>query len=1388
MSFVSRLFSNSSSTAVAEVNIERPPNINTNSNGAPVKVNSPQQPNGSILRQPSPPGKKQRQKERRVSFSNAPVKVTTIPANPMRVSRSITNPPAPRPVQSTQSTENTDNPQPANNNGSNSWFRSLFGSSKSSTPTVNSSPLPSPQQTTDDTPAAKPSPYESFRPLNNSQLLESIPLELTQNFDGKQLRLAWCKQQKVESHNEPEAALDAVENIELISSQEQPENLNSSGNIRLFILNNSTKKLFSIILDFSPVPHNQFVQAKPFKLEPHKVGLLMFNRDGFCGLNTTQSTPLELTLKKLLVENIMEEVPTPKTTNPLLRTRARKPSTTKDPLPAEIPSTVTSPLTAESRAQTNKARLEGVDLNKLGIDVFYSTLSEMIFGAISIAQKPVKSMIDTQFANGVKLLSFKLHHLGTDWHDEKSSDSDKKDAEDLFISSFIIDLKNGNVCFVYVYLAKLVSFLANPRITELQIQVGVAILWLVPHSSPAFSKIPSEMPSECSPISSELTLYNLLFNTPGFLMHTLQTFAHDLFTLGISNIRTCFHWMLYRITDFMNALRLSCELDEDETIDLLVNLIQRYDNKEHSFFTSKLLSTILSFSYKQDRFKVALWTSKPEQLPMMCQVATLINQFMVKSVHRVSDEMIITDDYRFVIPETLNTEYEKESSELAADANFDSELFQPVAGSSCSSTLSTVTAIQVYANSNAIHSNDNQQHHSSFISESQPSGLRNRRYCPNSKSDRKSRDESIGYESLTESAISGNVSPANSDEIYDDDEDENSSNENVKSLMQKENDQIQKQQKDKQSDDLRAQLNVSQTTDYNEDESAIARSDTDASSEENSRTAEFVKTKYSSSYNSSFSLTKARQSNYFRGYVDLRYKDGQPNERENGGSKAQELSSSNQSGEQPPSSVISISGTFSPQTHSDSDMKTDQSDSNTQKSPLSHNLNDTKPLLPLSISSFQTSQTSVSPVSSSKEATQSTHFSESPSTESHSPSLDANAQNTTTRQVIEIRQTPFNTIELKKATPKKKPSPLEVSLPASPFGNLSKAASTFYHYSWLSLPVITTQHLDLLTTQIILGETLDQSTKRQRDIEKDGYPETYEYLYERMENKLKDEESNDTILLINCDFLSMHLLERTLNSDEVFGPVKSTYMANACERIVSLATIENRKYDVWQYLRYTLTHLMLKSEVLESVLTNDLHLLMTNHTVTTSNRIDEKMKQEIVDIYIDEKTRAYAKRIWSELIGDQTLGVYLTCDGPKAAFDLFGFRPPTSALYLFSNTNLNHFYLPSNVTTRLLDFDSSDVPLIVGMRKLFLRSREPLITSIHGRENAKTIDYLLKVPQFTRNEPFYSFYANYDIYIKRHNPVYKTLKFNVLIEEEPTEKEYKPALETTTLSEKNNKS
>lgn len=853
-------------------------------------------------------------------------------------------------------------------------------------------------------------------------------------------------------------------------------------------------------------------------------------------------------------------------------------------------------------------------------------------------------------------------------------------------------------------------------------------------------------------------------------MHALQTFAHDLFTLGVANICTCLSWMLYRIADFANGLRLSAELDKNETIDLLVNLIQRYDDKDHCFFISSLLSTIFSFSYKQDRFKVAFWSSKSEKLPMMCQLATLISQFMVKSVHQVSDEMIISDNYRFVIPESLSTDFEMESTELAADANFDGELFQPVPGSSCSSTLSTVTAIHVQANSNISYDH---HPHSSIISESQPSGLYNHTtnnhnsYINNSKSDRKSRDESIGYESLTESAVSGNVSPANSEETYDEDED--ISNEKVhQSLLDLQNEKYSnEQQKELQED--RALLNVSQTTDYNEDESAIARSDTDnteTSGDENSRAVEeFEEHKYSSSYNSSFSLTKSRQSSYFRGYVDLRYKDAQQKERENGGGKkVQELSSAGDQSEQQQqtSPVISVSGTF-PNTHL---CKID--------GPSDDNL---KPVtkLPLSNSSFQSSQTlpPVSPFLS--EASQLTHLSQT--VESHSLATSPNAL-----QVVQIKPTPFNTIELKNETAKKSTTFFKPSLPPSPFGNLSPAASTFYHYSWLSLPVITTQHHDLITTQIILGETFEQATERERNIERDGYPETYEYLYSRLAIKLKEEESNDTVFLVNCDTWSMHLLERALNTSQPFGPVLSNYMTNACERIVSLATIENRKYDVWQYLRYTLTQLMLKSEVLESVLTHDLHLLMKNKCVKKTSRGDEKNQQDMLDIYINEETKAYAKRLWAELIGDQTVGVYLTSDGPKAAFDLFRFRVPTSALYLFSESNLSLFYLPSTVTSRLLDFDSSDLPLIVGMRKLFLRSREPLISSLHGRENAKTFNYLLKMPNFTKRNSSFQYSSQ-----MRPCPVYKTIAFNMLIAGEmPAQSQYKPELKTTSLTEKKN--
>src|SRR5699024_6215605 len=104
----------------------------------------------------------------------------------------------------------------------------------------------------------------------------------------------------------------------------------------------------------------------------------------------------------------------------------------------------------------------------------------------------------------------------------------------------------------------------------------------------------------------------------------------DLLAYGLKYIRPCFAKMLHRINEFTNALRLNGHLQaEEEVVDLLVHLIQRYDKKEHGFFTSNLLSTLLSYGYRQERFKVVLWSSKAaETLPMMCQVATLVSHFL----------------------------------------------------------------------------------------------------------------------------------------------------------------------------------------------------------------------------------------------------------------------------------------------------------------------------------------------------------------------------------------------------------------------------------------------------------------------------------------------------------------------------------------------------------------------------------------------------------------------------------------------------------------------------------------------------------------------------------------------------------------------------------------
>ncbi|KAH9403026.1 hypothetical protein TYRP_015792, partial [Tyrophagus putrescentiae] len=1093
----------------------------------------PPRPLGSILRQPSPPGEarngRQQSETRRVSFSSAPVKVATIPPNPPKENyhyrqqrNGITSRNGIRVPNGTAQQQQSLPPSGnnSNNNNNNSWFRSLFSSSAKTTASDNNS---SSSSLTNG--SLKSSSQKSFadgtggstefRPLNNTQLLESIPLALTQSFDGRQLRLTdWEK--GLGDNDEPEAALDAADYIDLISSQEQ-------------LANNLD------ILD-SPPPF-QLAQPKPFRLDSRKVGLLMFNRDGICGFSNIKSKPLELTLKKLLVQNIMEEVPTPKTaTNPLLRARASPAMQAKKPL-SEIPSSVTATLSAESRSKTDKAHIRGVDLSKLEMDVFNSTLAEMIFGAISIAQKPLKSMIDARYVNGAKLCAFKLHHLGTEWR------------------------------------------------------------------------------KTCTSLRLSLT--------PQML------FAYDLFKLGIANIRTCFYWMLYRLVDFMNAVRLKGDLAEGETTDVLVDLLQRYDNKEHAFFVSNLLSTLFAFAYRQDRFKVVLWTSQADRLPMMCQVATLTSQFLARSVHQISDEVVITPDYRFVVPESLRTaeqfelqEEEKEeedggntTAERANDAYANQETeflnFQPIpAGSSCSSTLSTVTAIQVQTSgcsgvqtsSLIVESTTSTTISASGQSGGQQPPSHNCHSCCNesksSESHCQSRDESIGYDSLSESAISGNVSPVNNEEVVSyggEDEEDGRQRENAP----------------------------------------------------DSSTTEAYQSSAEAVLSSSFNHINKTKQNYFRGYVDLRYKDGQQqeegaDEQENAGSKTELILAK---------TLAITAGSITSQSE------------------------DASSALKMALTSQSESTSSLHDASSSSS------FSSS--------------------------------------------------------GSLSASASALYHFSWLSLPVITTQHLEMVTTQVIFGETLAQASTRQRDTTErnDSPPETYEYLLSRLSAKLKEEECNDTIFLVNCDTMAMNLLERALNEapGSRCGPVMSSAVAAACERLLSLATIEGRRFQVWEFIRYTATQLLLKSEVLQSVLTHDLHLLMSSRSVKRNGNGSSSDTDLLLDIYINEETREYARKVWAELIGDQTVNVYLTSDGPKAAFDLFRFRVPTSALYLFSDYHLSTFYLPSATTTRLLDFDSSDLLVIVGLRKLFLRSREPLITAMHGRENAKTFDYLLKYPQFLKN-------------------------------------------------------
>ena len=941
-------------------------------------------------------------------------------------------------------------------------------------------------------------------------------------------------------------------------------------------------------------------------------------------------------------------------------------------------------------------------------------------------------------------------------------------------------------------------------------------------------------------------------------MNALQLFAYDLFKLGIANIRTCFYWMLYRLVDFMNAVRLKGDLAEGETTDVLVDLLQRYDNKEHAFFVSNLLSTLFAFAYRQDRFKVVLWTSQADRLPMMCQVATLTSQFLARSVHQISDEVVITPDYRFVVPESLRTaeqfelqEEEKEeedggntTAERANDAYANQETeflnFQPIpAGSSCSSTLSTVTAIQVQTSgcsgvqtsSLIVESTTSTTISASGQSGGQQPPSHNCHSCCNesksSESHCQSRDESIGYDSLSESAISGNVSPVNNEEVVsyggEDEEDgrqrggaaleaafsgEHSMSHDFKAFqkmkqlkqLQQQQQQQKHQQQQQQSDDLRALLNVSQTTDYEESDSSAcftrsSDTDTTASSDENnssraenapdSSTTEAYQSSAEAVLSSSFNHINKTKQNYFRGYVDLRYKDGQQqeegaDEQENAGSKTELILAK---------TLAITAGSITSQSEDASSALKSTTTATTTTPKVDDNQQSS---LPFSVVSFQTAAAADSSSSSSFPfSSNASHFLISP--ESHvpasisSPSSCVLAETTTTKTettsaaatlnttlpVVQIRSTPFGTVAL--TSQSESTSSLHDASSSSSFsssGSLSASASALYHFSWLSLPVITTQHLEMVTTQVIFGETLAQASTRQRDTTErnDSPPETYEYLLSRLSAKLKEEECNDTIFLVNCDTMAMNLLERALNEapGSRCGPVMSSAVAAACERLLSLATIEGRRFQVWEFIRYTATQLLLKSEVLQSVLTHDLHLLMSSRSVKRNGNGSSSDTDLLLDIYINEETREYARKVWAELIGDQTVNVYLTSDGPKAAFDLFRFRVPTSALYLFSDYHLSTFYLPSATTTRLLDFDSSDLLVIVGLRKLFLRSREPLITVMHGRENAKTFDYLLKYPQFLKNNQNGSESTVWtDDISPRQNrsfsPLYKTVAFNVLL-------------------------
>ncbi|XP_054163842.1 uncharacterized protein LOC128961615 [Oppia nitens] len=223
-------------------------------------------------------------------------------------------------------------------------------------------------------------------------------------------------------------------------------------------------------------------------------------------------------------------------------------------------------------------------------------------------------------------------------------------SHDLLITSFIfqIDFSNGKIVHK---------------------KYGLAIIWNIDENDDMLRQLI---------LKESLIIDSLISELRNDLINSRLKAPKD--------IHKCVSKFMKLVNDYLSVCRLTSNITDDQFIDELIDLINKYDTKATNFFVSTILTSILMFKYKSHKMKLILWSNDVNKISLISQLLIVINQFLKSKTKTIS----------YTSPQTKSIKF--------------CHNFSAIKRSCC------VTPIT-----------------KSIISE------------------RKSRDESLGYESLTES-------------------------------------------------------------------------------------------------------------------------------------------------------------------------------------------------------------------------------------------------------------------------------------------------------------------------------------------------------------------------------------------------------------------------------------------------------------------------------------------------------------------------------------------------------------------------------------------------------------------------------------------------------------